>query len=388
MSRPLRVVSVLPSATEMLCFIGGGHLLVGRSHEDNYPESITHLPIVTGQLTEFTTAVDVDRQVSSALSTGQSLYTIDEQLLTSLQPDVILTQDICAVCAIDLQTVQRLAARMSPQPRVVSLNPLGLDDVLDNLLQVGEAVGMEREAQAAREGLEARLRRADELVAASQAAAAATAVAKPTEEARPCVAFIEWPEPLYVGGHWTPQLIERAGGTHPLNPARPEGAAKSFAVTAEAMIATAPRLAILAPCGLNLQQTRSEFARMKSLPWWPQLETSCGGRVALVDGDAMFNRPGPRLVDAYEWLVATLQALPHAAPPDFPVEWVAIGSGAAAAEGASDRVQRLRAELAAAEAELAAEEQGVVAAIEEVHLCAVRQGQHSYKDPKTGDNPC
>ena len=268
MDRPLRVVSVLPSATEMLCFIGGGHLLVGRSHEDNYPESITHLPVVTGQLTEFTTAVDVDRQVSSALSTGQSLYTIDEQLLTSLQPDVILTQDICAVCAIDLQTVQRLASRMSPQPRVVSLNPLGLDDVLDNLLQVGEAVGMEREAQAARAGLEARLRRADELVATSQAAATAAAaaaaavttaaaakpppppaegVAAAEEAARPCVAFIEWPEPLYVGGHWTPQLIERAGGAHPLNPARPEGAAKSFAVTAEAMIATVPRLAILAP---------------------------------------------------------------------------------------------------------------------------------------------
>ena len=254
--KQLRVVSVLPSATEMLCFIGGGHLLVGRSHEDNYPASITHLPVVTGQLTEFTTAVDVDRQVSSALSTGQSLYTIDEQLLTTLKPDVILTQDICAVCAIDLQTVQRLAVRMSPQPRVVSLNPLSLGDVLDNLLQVGEAVGMEREAQAARAGLEARLRRADELVATSQAAAAATA-AKPASAAaegvvaagsaaRPCVAFIEWPDPLYVAGHWTPQLIERAGGAHPLNPARPEGAAKSFAVTAEAMIATV-RPAILAP---------------------------------------------------------------------------------------------------------------------------------------------
>jgi len=263
-TKQLRVVSVLPSATEMLCFIGGGHLLVGRSHEDNYPVSITHLPVVTGQLTSFTTAVDVDKQVSSALSTGQSLYTIDEQLLTTLKPDVILTQDICAVCAIDLQTVQRLAARMSPQPRVVSLNPLSLGDVLDNLLQVGEAVGMEREAQAARAGLEARLRRADELVTTSQAAAAAAAAAKPAsaaaegviaagegvmaagEAARPCVAFIEWPDPLYVGGHWTPQLIERAGGTHPLNPARPEGAAKSFAVTAEAMIATV-RPAVLAP---------------------------------------------------------------------------------------------------------------------------------------------
>ena len=257
-TKQLRVVSVLPSATEMLCFIGGGHLLMGRSHEDNYPASITHLPVVTGQLTSFTTAVDVDKQVSSALSTGQSLYTIDEQLLTTLKPDVILTQDICAVCAIDLQTVQRLAARMSPRPRVVSLNPLSLGDVLDNLLQVGEAVGMESEAQAARAGLEARLRRADELVATSQAAAAAAAAAaKPAsaaaegvvaagEAARPCVAFIEWPDPLYVGGHWTPQLIERAGGAHPLNPARPEGAAKSFAVTAEAMIATV-RPAVLAP---------------------------------------------------------------------------------------------------------------------------------------------
>ena len=208
-ARPLRVVSVLPSATEMLCFIGGGHLLVGRSHEDNYPASITHLPVVTGQLTEFTTAKDVDTQVSSALSSGQSLYTIDEQLLTTLQPDVILTQDICAVCAIDLQTVQRLASRMSPQPRVVSLNPLGLDDVLDNLLQVGEAVGMQREAQAARAGLEARLRRADVQVAASQAAAAA-AVAEPATAAaegvaasnRQCVAFIEWPDPIYVAAAW------------------------------------------------------------------------------------------------------------------------------------------------------------------------------------------
>ena len=434
MARPLRVVSVLPSATEMLCFIGGGHLLIGRSHEDNYPESITHLPVVTGQLTEFTTAGEVDKQVSAALSSGQSLYTIDEQLLTSLQPDVILTQDICAVCAIDLQTVQRLAARMSPQPQVISLNPLGLDDVLDNLLQVGEAVGMQREAQAARASLETRLCRADELVAASQAATAAQVqAAEPEPEpepvakgaaavkgaadaedaaagavaTRPCVAFIEWPDPLYVGGHWTPQLIERAGGTHPLNPARPQGAAKSFAVTAEALLATAPRLTILAPCGLNLQQTRSEFGRMKALPWWPRLEESCGGRVALVDGDAMFNRPGPRLVDAYEWLVATIQALPHAAPADFPVEWVSNASTAAAAaaaaaaggggggggaaaatESAAERVQRLRAELAAAEAELAEEGLGAAAAIEDAHLCAVRQGHHSYTDPKTGGHPC
>ena len=108
-ARPLRVISVLPSATEILCFIGGRHLLVGRSHEDNFPSSITHLPVLTGQKTTFTTAADVDKQVSEALSSGQSLYTLDEALLRELKPDVILTQDLCEVCAIDLKTVERIA---------------------------------------------------------------------------------------------------------------------------------------------------------------------------------------------------------------------------------------------------------------------------------------
>lgn len=307
--RAPRVVSVLPSATEMLCHIGGGHLLVGRSHEDNYPATITHLPVVTGQKTEFTTASDVDRQVSEALSSGQSLYTIDEPLIASLRPDVILTQDICSVCAIDLRTVERMAAAMDPRPAVVSLNPLGLEDVLQNLLEVGAAVGMQAEAVAAKEALEARLRGADEVVAAGRQRQVATAQQPPPP---PCVAFIEWPDPLYVGGHWTPQLIERAGGTHPLNPGRPGGAAKSFAVAADALLDTAPSLVVLAPCGLALPQTRHEAARMRTLPWWPRLADSCDGRVVLVDGDAMFNRPGPRSAKqnanthAQPWFVSRL----------------------------------------------------------------------------------
>jgi ABC-type hemin transport system substrate-binding protein len=151
--RQLRVCSVLPSATEALCFIGGGHLLVGRSHEDNYPPEITHLPVLTGQKTAYTTAADVDAQVSASLSSGQSLYTLDEQLLKELAPDVILTQDICSVCAIDLMTVERLAQSMDPRPLVVSLNPESLDDVLDIVLQLGLAVGMESEARAAHAAL-------------------------------------------------------------------------------------------------------------------------------------------------------------------------------------------------------------------------------------------
>jgi iron complex transport system substrate-binding protein len=127
-SRQPRVASVLPSATEILCLLGGGHLLVGRSHEDNYPASITHLPVLTGQKTTFTTAKDVDAQVSQALKEGQSLYTLDVELLKELSPlDVILTQDLCEVCAIDLVTVERVAKELKPPaPAIVSLNPENL----------------------------------------------------------------------------------------------------------------------------------------------------------------------------------------------------------------------------------------------------------------------
>jgi len=136
MATQLRVVSVLPSATEMLFFIGGGHLLVGRSHEDNFPASVTALPVVTGQTTEYTTAKEVDEVVSASLAAGNSLYTVDSALIKELRPDVILTQDICSVCAIDLETVERLASTMDPKPKVVSLNPECLDDVLANILQI------------------------------------------------------------------------------------------------------------------------------------------------------------------------------------------------------------------------------------------------------------
>ena len=148
MVRP-RVASVLPSASEILCFIGGGRLLVGRSHEDNYPKDIAPLPVLTGQLTTFTTAKEVDTQVSAALASGEALYSVDAELLRSLSPEVILTQDLCQVCAINLETVRGIARTLEPRPKVVSLNPEDLDGVLDSLLVVGDAVGMPDEAKPA-----------------------------------------------------------------------------------------------------------------------------------------------------------------------------------------------------------------------------------------------
>jgi len=404
--RQLRVCSVLPSATEALCFIGGGHLLVGRSHEDNYPPEITHLPVLTGQKTAYTTAADVDAQVSASLSSGQSLYTLDEQLLKELAPDVILTQDICSVCAIDLMTVERLAQSMDPRPLVVSLNPESLDDVLDIVLQLGLAVGMESEARAAHAALVARVRAVDELVHAS---------AKPP----PSVAFIEWPDPIYVGGHWTPQMIRRAGGRHPLNEA-PEtapqapgaGAGRSFAVSAEALVASAPELVVVCPCGLDLDMTRREAARLQSTHWWPALPAVAANRVVLVDGDAYFNRPGPRLVDALEWLASVLNDAPARAPEGFAAEWLrpaaapvaGAGADAGAVAGAGADAGAVAGAGAGADAGAVAgagADAGAVggavpgasslrdieeahACIMEAHACAVRKRELTYTDPSTG----
>lgn len=333
----------------MLCAIGGEQLLVGRSHEDNYPESIACVPVVTGQRTSFTTAAEVDAQVSAALKQGDSLYTLDVEKICELHPDVILTQDICAVCAIDLQTVQRVAARMSPAPNVVSLNPDGVSDVLRNIVQVGDAVGMGEEARATVIQLEQRISAVDVAIARRVGA-------------KLNVAFIEWPDPLYVGGHWTPQLIVRAGGIHPLNPppACGGGASKSFAVSHQRLAETDPDLIIFCPCGLDLVASRREAERVQCMEWWQSLRAVKAGRVALVDGDAMFNRPGPRLVDAFEWLATVLHDQPGH-PSDFPVEWLSPK------EGRKEETTAFQ-----------------LAEIEEAHRAAVVTGAMQYVDPKTG----
>jgi len=357
----LRVASVLPSATEILCFIGGSKLLVARSHEDNYPKEITHLPIITGQKTTFTTSGDVDKQVSIALTTGQSLYTLDTEQLSAARPDVILTQDICSVCAIDLPTVQRIAAEMSPSPKVVSLDPLNIEDVLYNLTQLGKELGMQEQAAAALARLRSRIAKVDDCVAAWKT--------KPENALLevPNVAFIEWPDPLYVGGHWTPQLIERAGGRHPLNPSKgSDGGGKSFAVPASKLIESDPDLIIICPCGLDLAATRQEAATFQELEWWNSLRAVKAGRVALVDGDAMFNRPGPRLIDALEWLCATLLDQKDMMPADFPVEWLdPCPAEHKVAQGANKRERDL-------------------GDIEELHRMTVEKGEKHYTDPATG----
>jgi iron complex transport system substrate-binding protein len=318
----MRVVSLLPSATELLCFVGGRSALVGRSHECDFPagpEGVEELPVLTGRRTPPGAApAEIDRAVRDQLAGGGSLYRLNAGLLAALRPDLILTQDLCSVCSIDLETVREVAAGMSPRPRILSLNPQTVEGVLDDALRVGEAVGLGAEGRAAVVGLRERMWRAADYV-------------NPYEDG-PSVAFLEWTDPLFIGGHWTPQLIERAGGRHPLNPTVAEpgsGAAagpqqasrragKSVRVTAEALVASTPGAVIVCPCGVGLDAAMEMTRALAREGWWSELSAVRAGRVAVVDGNQMFNRPGPRLVDAFEWLVGWLQGRPALIPAGFP----------------------------------------------------------------------
>ncbi|KAJ3133815.1 hypothetical protein HK101_004414 [Irineochytrium annulatum] len=335
-ARKLRVASLLPSATEVLHVLGAIDLMVGRSHEDDFPGTISHLPVLTGQKTTFTTSADVDRQVTEALSSeagaNASLYTLDEALLQQLEPDFIITQDICDVCAIDLNSVRRVAKRFpeGKVPKVITLNPLNLDDVLENVTEVGEALGMQEKATAALSAMRDRVARAESL-ALDQLRCHALNLRLPTpDSARPNVVFLEWTDPIYLGGHWTPQMIEMAGGIQRAKPSKgKEGAGKSFRELPETVINSDPDVIIVCPCGLDLETTRREAQAMMQLEWWGQLveRNQARGkkmRVVLVDGNHYFNRPGPRLVDALEFLVSYIWEKPNLMPEGFIYEEISV----------------------------------------------------------------
>lgn len=297
-----RVVSLLPSATEILCEIGAADLLVGRSHECDWPPQVADRPVLTAARTHGDDPAEIDRQVRASLAEGNSLYALDAEALAALRPEVILTQDLCEVCSIDLATVERIAATMSPRPTVVSLNPASLEEVFDDLLAVGDAVG--RGAAAA-----------EALVRLREAYWSAVDFVNPYEPG-PEVAFLEWVDPLFCGGHWTPQLVEAAGGVHSLNPPK----VKSRRISPEELLEAAPRRLVVCPCGLPLSAIEPQVASLQASRWWPLLEAGLDGPDAavMIDGNAMFNRPGPRLVEAFRFLVGWLQDRPQLLPPAFP----------------------------------------------------------------------
>lgn len=316
-----RVVSLVPSATEVLDLIGLIDRLVGRSHECDFPPAALASPVLTTQvIPDDLGPGEIDQAVRARVAAGQPLYTINSELLRRLAPTHILTQDLCDVCSIDLESVRRVAASLPNPPEVVSLNPTTFEGVLDTILQVGGAVGAERRAMEEVARLRERVFSAEEYV-------------NPFVEG-PSVAFLEWTDPLFVGGHWVPQMIERAGGRHVLNPTvarQGSGAAigpqmaervagKSVVVTAERLVESQPEWVIVCPCGVGLAGARRMAEDLSRATWWEDLPAVRAGRVVVVDGNQMFARPGPRLVEAYEFLVGLLNDRPELIPAGFPAE--------------------------------------------------------------------
>ncbi|KAF9086452.1 hypothetical protein BGX29_009900 [Mortierella sp. GBA35] len=300
-----RIISLLPSAAEIICLVGGQPEMVARSHEDDFPSTIQHLPILTEAKTRFTTSADVDRQVSEALSQGNSLYNLDVDQLKALQPSVIVTQDLCNVCSIDLVSVQRVASKMDPQPEIVTLNPTSVSEVMESITTVGTAIGHAEEAAKVRAELEGRIQKCKDVAAQAK---------KDNPDYKPKkVMFFEWTDPIYPAGHWTPEMIEMAGGVHPINPP----GIPSKRVSVESVVATEPDVVIICPCGLDMPATRKEYEFLMEKEWFRGLVNKATA-VALVDGNQMFNRSGPRLVECTEWLVMLLHDRPDFEPVDFP----------------------------------------------------------------------
>ena len=282
----MRVISLVPNGTEILFAVGAGDLVVGVSHECDYPAEARTRPILTGSaLRPGMTAAEVDQAVSAQVGGGESLYTLDEARIADLQPDLIVTQQLCPVCAVSTEQVNGAVRPLSRCPDLVSLDPKSLSDVLADIRQVGEVTGHGAEALALVRDLERRLE-----------AVRAAVAGRP----RPRVAALEWLDPPFAGGHWVPEMIEIAGGIDVL--ASP--GSHSARLTWEQIQAADPDLIVAMPCGYDEDGARAQVATMAGRPEWQALRAVREGRVYPVDANGCFSRPGPRLVDGIERMAA------------------------------------------------------------------------------------
>ena len=286
----MRVVSLLPAATEIVGALGLLDDLVGVSHECDYPPEVsarprvTHCPIHQLGLP----SAEVDRWVREALASHGTLYTLDEALLRRLRPDVIVTQRLCDVCAVAYGSVARFAATLPGPPQVVNLEPSSLADILANVRHVARVLGVPG--------------RGDEVVQALEERVEAVRVRAATAARRPRCFLMEWIDPPYCCGHWGPELVELAGGVEPLG----RKGQDSTPIPWEAVAAAQPEVIVLACCGYPAERALRDVPLLPRYPGWNTLPAVRQGQVYAVNGSAYFSRPGPRIVDSLEILAEIL----------------------------------------------------------------------------------
>ncbi|MDH5699977.1 MAG: cobalamin-binding protein [Nitrospirota bacterium] len=285
-----RIVSLIPSGTEMVCALGCRTQLVGRSHECDFPSDITHLPVCTQSMVDAEgTSQAIHAQVSQRLHVALSLYEVLVDRIQALQPDVIVTQTQCEVCAVSADDVQRaLHDLVGSSPTLISLGAQDLSGIWEDLTRVAEGLGQQAAGQAF---LAQAKNRIDEIFQRCQQG-----------PSPPTVACIEWMEPLMAAGNWVPELVHLAGGQSVFG--RPGEHAPW--ITWEALAASDPDFLVLMPCGFSMARIQEEMPVMTSHPFWPQLRAVQNQNVYLTDGNQFFNRPGPRLVESLEILAEIL----------------------------------------------------------------------------------
>jgi iron complex transport system substrate-binding protein len=285
-----RVVSLIASATEIVCALGFEDQLVGRSHECDFPESVKRLPVCTEpKFAVEGSSYQIDQRVKAVLQEGLSVYRVHAEVLRELRPDVIVTQSHCEVCAVSERDVQQAVCDwLDSRPQVVSLKPNALADVWDSIRGVAEALGVPA--------------RGEELVAGLRRRLAAVAEAARALPDRPGVACVEWIDPLMAAGNWMPELVEMAGGVNLFG----EAGRHAPWLTWEALCRRDPEVIVVLPCGFDIARTRQDMAALTGRPEWPRLRAARSERVYLADGNQFFNRPGPRLAESLEILAEVL----------------------------------------------------------------------------------
>jgi iron complex transport system substrate-binding protein len=297
----MRIVSLLPSATEIICALGLVDQLVGVTHECDFPAAVQRLPKVTRTLipTEASSG-EIDGLVRERLQTQDALYTLDLPVLQSLEPDLIVTQALCDVCAVAEEEVRAAACTLPRGPKVINLEPRTLSEVLGAIRQVARATGVDEDAE----------RVVGELTARVDAVVART-TGLPR---RPRVALLEWLDPPFSCGHWSPELVRLAGGVEGLGR---EGQ-PSRTLRWDEVQAWQPEVLFVACCGFGVERTLRDVPPLLSIPGWSEMPAVSSGHVYVTDGSHYWSRPGPRLVDSLEILAHTLHPGVHPLPTGLP----------------------------------------------------------------------
>jgi iron complex transport system substrate-binding protein len=285
-----RIVSLIASATEIACALGFEDQLVGRSHECDYPPSVTRLAVCTAPRFDIQgNSRDIDERVKATLQDATSVYRVFEDVLKQLRPDVILTQTQCEVCAVSQKDVERaLGDWLEAPPAIVSLSPNCLADVWADIQRVADALGAPQ--------------RGRHLIAQLQAQIATIGERARSAKRKPTVACLEWLDPLMAAGNWMPELVEMAGGVNLFGAAGKHSPWMSW----EDLLASDPDVIFALPCGFDLETTRAEMAVLRNHPRWDHLKAVREGHVVITDGNQYFNRPGPRLVESLEIVAEVL----------------------------------------------------------------------------------